>query len=99
MINLFFSEMLMVALDEFLKDEATMVGGQGQEEGVGGKGRSNKLVQAVKCILGMLKKMMPIIGCVARGFGLLVSEPNTAITSFMLAKGMEACSFTVKLPG
>ncbi|CAM9326971.1 unnamed protein product, partial [Pylaiella littoralis] len=47
---------------------------------------------------GSLEKMMSIIERVAGRFGLLVSEPKTE-TMCMLAKGMEACSFTIDAAG
>ena len=114
LFNLFFAAMLMVALDEFSKDEEVMADMVKVKRMVTeGKGKNAKLVEAVKPIWGMLyaddagivsqspgslEKMMSIIVRAAGRFGLLVSEPKTEIMC-MLAKGMKACSFTVNAAG
>ena len=114
LFNLFFSAMLMVAVDKFTRDEDVMEDVVKIKSTVTeGKGKRAKVVEVVKMLWSMLyaddagivsrspeslEKMMSIIVNVSGLFGLMVSEAKTEIMC-MLEKGVEQRIFKVNAAG
>lgn len=95
LFHIFFATMLVVALDEFGKDDKVMVAMiKIKRIEMKGKGKNAKLVEAVTFVwgkryvddagtvsrsAGSLEKMISIMARVVGRFGLLVSLPKTEI--------------------